>query len=129
MGVLISLSGFKNEMFTKVLDYISASFGFLVAALLALSLKLPKAKGLVTVSLSTAIKFISGVLIGFFVVKLFGVTGKIGEGLILATASPVSVTCLVFAETEKLDTELMGQFVSASLILSLVSLPLLIAIF
>jgi len=128
IGVLMSVFQFRHEILTKTLNYISSSFGLLVAALLALSLKLPKMTGLVNLSIFTIVKLISGIALGFLISWMFGITGDIRSGIILATASPVSVTNLVFAETEKLDVELVGQLISFTLIVSLIALPILIAI-
>lgn len=124
LGVFLSLTKFSHPMLTDTLNYMSGAFGMLVATLLALTLTMPKKKGLVTVGISTIIKFIVGLGSGFAVTHLFGITGDTSAALILATASPVSLTTIVFSEMVGLDTELLSQFTAVSLLVGLVALPI-----
>ena len=128
VGVILSITKLSHPIFMETLNYMSSAFGMLAATLLALTLTMPRAKGLVTVGVSTVIKLLVGLASGIAVTKMFGVTGDTSAALLLATASPVSLTTIVFSEMVGLDTELISQFTAVSLIVGLIVLPIAMGI-
>lgn len=128
IGIFLSITNVKIPILNNTLEYISAAFGFLIAAILALTLSLPKKDDLTIISVASVLKLIAGLLIGAILVYLFGLKGDLATAIIISTAAPVSLTTIIFAETEKLDSKLMAQFTVMSLLISLIALPIVMAV-
>jgi predicted permease len=128
IGLAVSLLRIQHLLLTNTYTYISNAFGLLVATLLALSLSLPKRKGIFQLFLFASVKLLTGLITGVAIAKIFHLPDDIAQIVILATAAPVSASALIFTEQEGLDTEWMGQFTAVSLLLGLAILPVIIAI-
>ena len=128
IGLAVSLLRVQHPLLTNTYTYISNAFGLLVATLLALSLSLPKRKGIFQLFLFASVKLLTGLITGVAIAKIFHLPDDIAQIVILATAAPVSASALIFTEQEGLDTEWMGQFTAVSLLLGLAILPIIIAI-
>lgn len=75
-----------------------------------------------------ALRLVPGAVLGFAWVALFDLEGLERAVVLVGTLAPVGFNTLVFAARENLDRSLAASAVSASLLLALVYLPLLMAL-
>jgi malate permease and related proteins len=126
LGVLLSLININTKVAVNILAFFANSFTFLAGILLGLTINLKKIEEYKTVLTVATFKIVAGLIIGLLTVKLMGISGKTAEVLIMASTAPVPLTVLIFAEIEKIPTKLLGQLVPFTILLSIITLPILV---
>jgi len=70
-----------------------------------------------------------GLLLGWLLTLIFGITGMTRTIIIASSSTPVGFNTLIFANLEKLDREFAANLVSFSILIALGYLPLIIWLF
>lgn len=77
-----------------------------------------------TVHVALLLRIALGLLVGFFCVWLFGLTGMTRSVVLLGSAAPIGFSAVVLASRENLNRDLAASAASVSVLLGLVYVPL-----
>lgn len=123
IGVFLSSINFSMPLLDHTLDYLKASFGPLASILLGLSLTRISRSDFQRIIPISLMKVLGGMAIGFIITSILKIHGDYRSTIVLASAAPVPLTVLVFAEAEKLDSVLMSKIVALTIATALIILP------
>ena len=99
-------------------------------SLLILGYKLAsiKIKSIKTAIFASLFRIVVGFLIGFFYISVFGIQDLNANILQLQAAMPSAVMSLVLCQKYKRDADLVAPVVLISVLISLISIPLILSI-
>lgn len=113
-----------------VADRFFSSLGALVGPLILIALGIlfrPTLDGIGQVVTMVALRMGCGLVIGFALVSLLGLHGDTRIVVLLAASSPIGFTALTFSSMASLDEGAAARAVSASLLVGVVAVPIVVA--
>lgn len=129
-GIVLSLLGFSLPQTLKdTTTYISSGFGFLVSFLVGLNFELPEnIKIFLQIAGLYLLRIVIALLSTLLLAGLILDNSALPEIIFLTLACPFAMFTVVYAQKFNLDTKLAAQYVTMSLFILVVTLPVLILI-
>ena len=127
IGVVLSLLNFQNETVSDLLNYITAGFGFAIAVLVGSNLKIPTRETLrdiLGIVLVRAVVFAALIALAVYVINP---SENQSIALLLSSLGPVTASGLILVQEYSLDVKAYSQYVTVSLLMSLVAFPFMIS--
>ncbi len=127
LGVLLNISGFRNDFLSNLFGIIGSGTIVLVMLLVALEFE-PTKSSLKLPFLAMLLKAFSGLALGLLVSFLFGLSGLERIAVIVGASLPTSIITIIFAKDNKLDTRYAANLISISLPFSILFIFLLLGL-
>ena len=127
VGLALNLTG---TTVPEVADRFLSPLAALVAPLILVALGVLFRPGLDDADLAAitvAVRMVGGLAVGAALVALFGFRGDTALVVLLCSASPIGFSALTFSSLAGLDTAVAARAVSASLVVGLVAVPLVVS--
>jgi len=129
IGLIIRLCNVQvPQLAFDFLSLVGQPTGVLIMLALGLVFEL-KLHRLSAIACAIFIRMGLGLLLGWLLTLIFGITGMTRTIIIASSSTPVGFNTLIFANLEKLDREFAANLVSFSILIALGYLPLIIWLF
>jgi predicted permease len=127
VGLTLSRTGTAvPELADRFLSPLAALVGPLILVALGIQFR-PGRDDAGLAATTVAVRMVGGLAVGAALVLLFGFQGHTAWVVLLCSASPIGFTALTFSSLASLDTGVAARAVSASLVVGLVAVPLLVS--
>jgi hypothetical protein len=130
LGIILNLSNFNIGSFTpQILTYFSGAAIPLIMLSLGLSLDASSLKNYYKeAAIVSSIKLLLAPLIALVIVIILGISGINGKVIIVEAAMPSAMLSLVLAITYELDIKAVSACIFLSTVLSMITLPIIMAL-
>lgn len=125
LGLIANFSGFETPV---IITQLLKNLGNIVSPLIMLALGLyfsPKLLHPKMISLALLTRMGGGMMLGYVLSTLFGLTGIEKAIAIICAGAPIGFNTLTFANMEKLDVKFATSLVSTGIAIGLIVVPLL----
>jgi hypothetical protein len=128
IGILVNLLNIPvPEIVMSITSYIAAGFGFLTSFVVGINLDLPKNfRGAVDGIMLYISRILLACLFCLGLFKIFTIDKQIREIIFLVLLTPVAMLTVVFAQKYKLGKEKASEYVTFSLVLFIILLPVIL---